>query len=313
MSPAIPVRALPERLRSGLPLVWVAGRAGAERLVRQPAVGTPDLVGFLNPIHPFQVVLFGEGERRYLSALSRDRQAQICGDLCEASTTAMLVLTDDGPAPPALVEAAERRAVPLLRTSLAGREALPRLTRLFSDCFADRITLHGVFMEVLGTGVLLTGTSGIGKSELALALLDRGHRLIADDAPEFTGCGGQPPTGRCPEPLNDFLEVRGLGLINVRSMFGAAALREEHTLDLILNLAELDDAALNDLDRLHGMRRTQEILEASIIEITLPVAAGRNLATLVETAVHNEQLKRGGYDAGSDFIERQRLHLERQR
>ena len=169
----------------------------------------------------------------------------------------------------------------------------------------QKITLHGVFMEVTRLGVLLSGASGVGKSELALELLNRGHRLIADDAPEFRRLASGSVEGGCPELLRDFLEVRGLGVINVRAMFGAAAVAPQAELDLILQLKAMSSEQLATVDRLRPSRDNVSVLEKEVPRIVLPVAPGRNLAILAETAVRSHLLMLGGRDAAADFIELQ--------
>lgn len=174
---------------------------------------------------------------------------------------------------------------------------------------SEKAILHGVFMEVMRSGVLLAGASGSGKSELALALLNRGHRLIADDVPEFVRSASGAVVGRCPELLRDFLEVRGLGVVNVRAMFGDAAVVPCTSLDIILRLQAMSGEQLAGVDRLRASRDTVQVLEREVPRITLPVAPGRNLAILVEAAVRNHQLLLGGYDAAADFSERQQSSL----
>ncbi len=169
----------------------------------------------------------------------------------------------------------------------------------------EQLTVHGVYMEVLGLGVLLTGESGIGKSELALDLINRGHTLIADDAPAFHKSTNDAIIGSCPSVLQDFLEVRGIGILNIRAMFGDTAIRESKRLRLIIQLVVLRDEQLYKMDRLHGMHRSRNILGVDIPEVTVPVAPGRNLDILVEAAVRNEILKRNGYHASDEFLQRQ--------
>ncbi len=169
----------------------------------------------------------------------------------------------------------------------------------------NAITLHGVFMDVLGSGVLLAGPSGIGKSEVALGLVNRGHRLVADDAPLFHLGSNDTVIGSCPPVLADFLEVRGLGILNIRAMFGDTAIRDNKRLRLIVKLVAISDEALLNMDRLHGIHRTREVLGLDIPEVTVPVAAGRNLDILVEGAVRSEVLRRTGYVASEEFQKRQ--------
>jgi HPr kinase/phosphorylase len=174
---------------------------------------------------------------------------------------------------------------------------------------AHKITLHGVFMEVMRLGVLFSGESGVGKSELALELLNRGHRLIADDAPEFRLLTSGGVEGACPEPLRDFLEVRGLGVINVRAMFGNDALMPHAELNLIIQLKAMSSEQLAAVDRLRASRDTVIVLGKEVPRITLPVAPGRNLAILAETAVRSHMLLLDGCDAAADFSRRQQRYL----
>jgi serine kinase of HPr protein (carbohydrate metabolism regulator) len=174
------------------------------------------------------------------------------------------------------------------------------------------VTLHGVFIQIFDVGVLLAGGSGVGKSELALELLARGHRLIADDAAEFieSGSEGKPRIeGRCPPLLRGFLEVRGLGILNIERMFGSAALLERCPLDLILRLL-LPTEVTEMPDRVFGQRRTRAVLDVGVPEIALPIRLGHNLAALAEAACRDQQLKRSGYDAAADFVARQRRAID---
>ena len=173
----------------------------------------------------------------------------------------------------------------------------------------EKVTLHGVFMEVMQLGVLLAGASGVGKSELALELLNRGHRLIADDVPEFSHSPSGVIEGRCPEVLRDFIEVRGLGVINVRAMFGDMAVMPGAELNIILQLQHMGGEQLAATDHLRASRDSVVVLEKQVPRISLPVAPGRNLAILVETAVRSHQLMLGGYDAAADFSRRQQSSL----
>ena len=177
------------------------------------------------------------------------------------------------------------------------------------------VSLHGVYMDIFGVGVFLTGTSGIGKSEIALGLISRGHRLIADDSAEFylrNNQGTEEVVGKCHEMLKNFLEVRGLGVINIKEMFGENAIKDNVVLQLVTHLIDLKDDEIKNSDRLHGMHSHITILDKEIAHVVIPVAAGRNLSVLIETAVRNHRLRINGYDAAKDFIDRQHAFLENQ-
>ena len=177
----------------------------------------------------------------------------------------------------------------------------------------NSLTLHGVFLDVMGVGVLLTGTSGIGKSEIALSLINRGHRLVADDAVLFNLVNNETIVGHCPPLLQDFLEVRGLGILNIRVMFGDTAIKENKRLQLVVRLVPMEHDELKKIDRLYGMYRDQAILDIPISEVTIPVAPGRNLSVLVEGAVRNQVLKHTGYHASEEFVARQTRIMEQER
>jgi HPr kinase/phosphorylase len=254
-----------------------------------------------------RVQVLGSKELDYLDSLRKNSRKDTISQLFSGQTT--LVVIAKGMAPPADLEAAASTSkTPLLSSELSGQDVIANLQHYLTNYFADKITLHGVFMEVLGTGVLITGDSSIGKSELALELLTRGHRLIADDATEFSRVSPDTLLGSCPEMLRDFLEVRGLGILNVRAMFGASAIKQHRNLRLIVVLQDIEEAS--KMDRLHGSKRMRNIQDVDIPEITLPVGPGRNLAVLLEVAVRNYILSSKGYDASQAFIERQKRRLE---
>jgi HPr kinase/phosphorylase len=262
------------------------------------------LVGSLNCIHPNRLQVLGEAEMAHLADLSAPAFDETVGRLYAARPAAIIFAADIEPQA-VFFELARATGTTLLGSSASDVEIVDRLQYFLTHALAERTTVHGVFLEVLGMGVLLVGEPGIGKSELALEMIARGHHLIADDAPEFARIAPENLDGSCPQVLRDFLEVRGLGVLNIRAMFGEGAVRHRETLNLIVAMRSFNSSELSRIDRLHGSLSTRTILGIAVPEITLPVAPGRNLAVLLETAVRNQILRIRGYDAGADLIERQ--------
>jgi HPr kinase/phosphorylase len=311
MRQRLTVASLAETLGDKLALEWRAGRAGGARELR-PSDDQDDgcaLAGHLNFIHPNQIQVLGAAELAYLDGLGKNSQEDTLAQLFSADTRAVLVAGGES-VPDWLSARAEAAQTPLFTSRLPPAELLERLLYYVANLLAQKTVLHGVYMEVLGMGVLVTGASGEGKSELALELLSRGHRLIADDATEFSRIAPDIISGACPPALQDFLEVRGLGILNVRNLFGDNSIKKTKYLRLIVHLESMDEERLRSLDRLYGAWRTREVLGMSVPEITLPVAPGRNLAVLVETAVRNHSLRLKGMDATEDFMQHQQALIE---
>jgi len=309
MSTTLEIETLYNALQEKLGLTWLAGEEYKNRILHSSADTSADisLVGYLNLITLHRVQVLGRKEMEYLDSLKKNSRKDTISHLFSGQTT-LVVIAKRLPPPDDLEAAATASCIPLLSSDLPSQDIIENLQHYLTNYFADKITLHGVFMEVLGTGVLITGDSSIGKSELALELLTRGHRLIADDAPEFSRVSPDTLLGTCPEMLQDFLEVRGLGILNVRAMFGASAIKQHRNLRLIVVLQDIEEAS--QIDRLHGSKRMCKIQEVDIPEVTLPVGPGRNLAVLLEVAVRNHILNAKGYDASQAFIDRQKRRLE---
>ena len=312
MSTTLEIQSLYKALQEKLGLVWLTGEQYKDRPVHssQGAAEDVSLVGHLNLISQHCVQVLGRKELEYLDSLKKNSRKDAISQLFSGQAT-LVVIAKGMPAPADLEAAAAASQTPLLSSTLPSQDVIENLQHYLANYFADKITLHGVFMEVLGTGVLITGDSSIGKSELALELLTRGHRLIADDATEFSRTSPDTLLGTCPEMLRDFLEVRGLGILNVRAMFGASAIKQHRNLRLIVVLQDIEEAT--QMDRLHGSRKIRRIQDVNIPEITLPVGPGRNLAVLLEVAVRNHILNAKGYDASQAFIDRQKRRLENAR
>ena len=294
-------------------LRWVAGIGdGAEYFVSAgDLTSRPALAGFLNLIHPNKVQVMGEEEIHFLESLDEKELAQTVERMFRSKPLA-IIIADDIEVPASIISASAGSGTTLMRTNLASWELVNYLQYYIARELAHTTTVHGVFMDVFTIGVQITGEPGSGKSELALELLNRGHRLIADDAPEFTQISPEIIDGTCPEALQDCLEVRGLGVLNVRRMFGDAAIKLNKFLRLIVHLQIPEDSSRPKItDRLHGDTSTQKVLDLEIPRITLPVLAGRNLAVMVEAAVRDFMLKMKGYDAASAFVERHSMILQR--
>ena len=297
-------------LTSKIKLEWVAGEEDPDRPLHEVKVSDhATLIGHLNLIHKNIIQVIGKTECDYMQNLDEDFRTKVLQQLFSGYTVA-IIIADNIPAPDILIECANKGHVPLLSCKTESNEVVDIARFYLHEMFSDKEVVHGVFLEVLGTGVLLTGESSVGKSELALELLSRGHRLIADDAPEFTRVGPDLITGRSPGVLRDFMEVRGLGVLDIREMYGDNALKTNKYLRLIIHMERLTDEQLAEVDRLEGSRKMRSILGVDIPEILLPVAPGRNLAVLVEAAVRNHILRLSGFNATEKLMEIQQKAID---
>ena len=307
--PRLSVQRLFDERRSRLALDWAAApEAGAREftgeMLQRPGVG---LIGHLNLIHPLLAQVLGPREVDYLTKLAPAARAQTCAHIAGGDTVCVIV--GDGAAPPPeLAAACASAGTPLLTSSEPSQFLINVLRPYMQQELGEITTLHGVFLDVLEIGVLITGESSIGKSELALELISRGHGLVADDVVELQQLGPETIQGRCPPLLRDFLEVRGLGVLNVKSIFGETAIRPRKMLRLIVQL-EMPMPGAEPRDRLATRSGTQDILGVEIPTVTLAVAPGRNLAVLVEAAVRNHILLTRGIDSTREFIARQSAQI----
>lgn len=289
--------------------VW----AGAE-YIRHPfshhsfSDDSATLVGYFNLIHSNQAQVIGNVELKYLQTLDAAEAEKACSKLFESDTVAIF-FTDSLVPPGELKPLAKKHKIPIFCSTVSSTELITHLRYFLSHALADKVTIHGVFMEIISLGVLLTGESGLGKSELALELITRGHRLIADDAPEFMRIAPDIIVGSCPPILSEFLEVRGLGVLNIREMYGDGSIKFSKYLRLILHLTAMNSLSKQE-DRLATTHHTKNVLDLEIPVIQLPVAPGRNLAVLAEAAVRNHLLNLKGYNAADKFIQRQQQSIE---
>jgi len=223
-----------------------------------------------------------------------------------------MVVFADGVAPfPEVIEAAAKAGAAVFATPVTAARVIETLAHYLAKALADQVELHGVFMDVLGLGVLITGESGVGKSELGLELISRGHGLVADDVVQISRIAAGTLEGRCPPMLKDFIEVRGLGLLNIRTIFGETAVRRKMKLRLVTHLQRPQPGGRDLAERLPLAELAEEILGVTVRKVIIPVAAGRNLAVLVEAAVRNEILKLRGIDSTAEFLARQATQMEK--
>ena len=287
----------------GLPLELLAGAAGLDRVITSPHIQKTGLAlaGFHEYLKPGRVLIFGESEIRYLESLEAASRA----------TSLRLALTLDFPCvlitggftpPPELSVEAERAQLPVIKTPTATPAAIAKLSSFLEDALAERIMLHAVLMDVLGLGVLIVGESGIGKSECALDLIVRGHRLVADDTVEVRRRQDTVLIGTCPELTRHHMELRGLGVININELFGIASTRTSKRVELVVQLERWDPA--REYERLGLDDVFYDILGLRVPLIRMPVAPGRNVAILVEVAARNSLLRSRGHHAARALADR---------
>ena len=295
------LRSRPEAF--GLPLDLLAGADGLDRAITSPHIQKTGLAlaGFHEYLKPGRVLIFGESEIRYLESL--ETAARVSSMRLALTLDFPCVLITGGFTPPVeLIVEAERARLPLLKTGIPTPTAIAKLTSILEDSLAERTMLHAVLMDVLGLGVLIAGESGIGKSECALDLIVRGHRLVADDTVEMRRRQDTMLIGTCPELTRHHMELRGLGVINVKELFGIASTRSSKRVELVVQLERWDPS--REYERLGLDDDSYEILGLRVPLIRMPVAPGRNIAILVEVAARNQLLKARGHHAARALAER---------
>jgi HPr kinase/phosphorylase len=312
MAASVPVASLLGARGAGADLEFdlLAGAAGLDRRITLPYIQKTGLAlaGFDEYLRAGRVLMFGESEVRYLESMESEPRREALSRLF-ARDFPCVVLTLGLEPPAELLEVGERAGVPVLRTAASTPTAIARLTTMLEDRMAAREVLHGVLLDILGLGVLITGDSGIGKSECALDLVGRGHRLVADDTVEVKVRGEAVLIGSCPELTRHYVEIRGLGLVNVTDLFGVAATRSSKRIELVVQLERWEMG--REYDRLGLTMDSQEILGVSIPLIRMPVAPGRNVAMLVEVAARNSLLRSRGHHAAQRLAERLEHRLAR--
>ena len=307
----VSVQKLFEDNRDKLGLTWLAGRQGGNRVLTGEAALKPTMgqIGHMNLIHPFRMQVMGAAELAYLRGLPEDEMRRQIQRIFTSELVAVVVGNGEE-VPALLIDLCNTHHIALFTSQQPSPHIVDVFRIYLQRTLAESTSLHGVFLDVLELGVLITGASAIGKSELALELISRGNGLIADDIVELYRISPDTIEGRCPTVLRDFLEVRGIGILNIRTIFGETAVRPHKLLRLIVHLEDHSNEAFSDLDRLQVNATYQEVLSIPIRKVTIPVAAGRNLAVLVEAAVRNFVLNQRGIDSTREFIERQQQLME---
>ena len=309
---AISAETLFEAHREAMRWEWLAGHAHPERRFTEAAIrdaqSAADLVGYLNYINHYRVQIVGEREVAFLNASSAEDMERRISRIVTLEPPFIIVA--DGQTPPErLVAMCDRAEIPMFVTRESAGQVIDVLRAYLSQRFAERLTRHGVLMDILGLGVLITGDSGLGKSELGLELVSRGHGLVADDAVDFFKISQSALEGRCPELLMNLLEVRGIGLLDIKAIFGETAVRRKMRLKLIVHLVRRD-VMERDFERLPHEPLYEDIMGIAVRKVIIAVDAGRNLAVLVEAAVRNTILQLRGIDTYQEFIARHQRALD---
>lgn len=298
VEPSVTVEALYENMDFKL----LAGEKGLNHEVQVSDLSRPglELSGFMNYYPEDRIQLFGMAETSYLENLTSAEKTVLFDKLCTPRTPAF-VIARSLPAPQELVDIANERGIPILSSKLKTTRLSVYITNFLETELAPISTMHGVLVDIYGVGVLIRGNSGVGKSETALELVQRGHRLVADDSVEIRQLDGITLIGRSPKLIEHLLEIRGLGIINVMDLFGAGSVRPDKKISLVIEL-ELWDAQ-KQYDRVGLEEHTTGICDVQVPKITVPVRPGRNLAVIIEVACMNFRLKQLGNNAARKFTD----------
>tara|TARA_Y100001936_G_scaffold251894_1_gene309529 strand:+ start:810 stop:1769 length:960 start_codon:yes stop_codon:yes gene_type:complete len=307
----ISITQLFEENREKLGLTWKSGaNDGDKKLIDETISKTNQgIIGHLNFIHPNWIQVLSKEEADYLNQLDAESLQNNMQQLAESGMSC-IIAAGNVSIPEPLSKLAESTHTPFICAKRSSLEVMWQLRPYLWRVLAPSDSMHGVLLDVLGMGVMITGESGVGKSELALELVSRGHGLVADDVVELNRIAPETLEGNCPEILRDFLEVRGLGMLNIRIIFGETAVRRRKNLELIVHLQKANSSDFNALERLPINNVNEEIMGINIRKVIIPVDAGRNLAVLVEAAVRNYILQSRGMDSTKNFLDRHEQEME---
>jgi len=294
------VKELEQNRERHLELALMAGRKGLKKKITHSQVQKMGLAltGFVQFINPERLQVIGNTEMAYFRTLTPEMQEQVIRQICSLPLSC-LVITRDLEIPELLLQEADEKGIPVFRTNLRSFDFIERATKFMEEKLSPTSSLHGVLMDVYGVGLLILGKSGIGKSECALDLILRGHRLVADDMVHIQKRSPASLIGSGFEVIQHHMEIRGLGIINIRSLFGVEAIREKKKIDLVFELVEWDTN--REYDRLGFEEETYSILDVELPMLRIPVTPARNLTTIIEVAVRNHLLKVMGYDSALEF------------
>ena len=300
MMDGLVVQDLEQNRESYLGLSLVAGRKGLKKRITHSQVQKMGLAltGFTRFINPDRLQIVGNTEMTYFRSLSPEQQEEVIHQICSLDISC-LVITRNLEIPELLLHEADRRGIPLFRTHLRSFDFIERITKFLEEKLAPTSTTHGVLLDVFGVGVLILGKSGIGKSECALDLILRGHRLVADDMVHIQKQSPSSLIGRGFDVIQHHMEIRGLGIINIRSLFGVEAIREQKKIELVIELMEWDTQ--QEYDRLGFENEKYAILDVELPMLRIPVTPARNLTTIIEVAARNYLLKVMGHDSALEF------------
>ena len=300
---SIPAINLVKDTKYNLQLEILAGKKGLGKKITIPRIQKPGLAltGDTSNLHPGRIQVLGKSEMRYLDSLSDTKLRQVISKMSEVDITCFVVTRNAAPPAP-LVSLCKKKLIPLFRTKLLTSTFVNRATQFLEDNLAASTCIHGVLLDVFGVGILLIGKSGIGKSECALDLVLRGHRLVADD---IVNVKKQPPSalfGNGSEIIKYHMEIRGLGIINIRDLFGISAVRDRKLIEIVVELSDWDPTM--EYDRLGVDEVRYNLLDVNLPLIQIPVRPGRNLSAIIEVAARNHLLKLGGHHSAREFQEK---------
>jgi HPr kinase/phosphorylase len=300
---SIRISALLEDRDYELQLTLLAGEKGLGRTLNSPRIQKPGLAltGFTEHLHPHRVQVFGNTEISYLRTLSEEKQREVLTSLFKEDL-ACVVLTKGLEPPRVLLELCEEYGLALMKTPLLSSTFIQQVQGFLEEALTETSSIHGVLMDVFGVGILLLGKSGIGKSEIALDLVMRGHRLVADDIVDVARRKPGAVYGAGNPVIKHHMEIRGLGIINIKDLFGVSAVREQKKIELVIELQEWDPQ--QEYDRLGVEDRFLDIIGVNVPLSVVPVRPGRNMATIIEVAARNHLLKLQGHHSAREFAER---------